>query len=127
MGSHPEPSLRFVAPYPDGTASCHSQVVSDHAVFARDFLAGAYMASKDKAGEVAGATVHKSLQVGGGASPKRRGRAGPPSPLPRWNGRMSASPRDLRFPSRHLIGRLKRSLFDALLRAAGRLILDFTC
>lgn len=41
-----------------------SQVVSDSAVFARDFLAGAYIASKDRAGEVAGATVHKSLQVG---------------------------------------------------------------
>lgn len=41
-----------------------SQVVSDSAVFARDFLAGAYMTSKDRAGEVAGATVHKSLQVG---------------------------------------------------------------
>lgn len=39
------------------------QVVSDNAVFARDFLAGAYMASKDKAGEVAGATVHKTLQA----------------------------------------------------------------
>lgn len=39
------------------------QVVSDNAVFARDFLAGAYVASKDRAGEVAGATVHKSLQV----------------------------------------------------------------
>lgn len=39
------------------------QIVSDNAVFARDFLAGAYMASKDKAGEVAGATVHKTLQA----------------------------------------------------------------
>lgn len=43
--------------------SFFSQIVSDNAVFARDFLAGAYVASKDRAGEVAGATVHKSLQV----------------------------------------------------------------
>eukprot|EP00903_Cladosiphon_okamuranus_P007816 g7562.t1 len=40
-----------------------NKIVSDNAVFARDFLAGVYVASKDKAGEVAGATVHKSLQA----------------------------------------------------------------
>lgn len=40
-----------------------SQIVSDRAVCARDFLAEAYMASKEKAGELAGATVHNTLQV----------------------------------------------------------------
>lgn len=54
-----KPSDFFVFRFPFSL----SQIVSDNAVFARDFLAGAYVASKDRAGEVAGATVHKSLQV----------------------------------------------------------------
>lgn len=42
---------------------CESQIVSDNAVLARDFLAEAYVASKEKAVEMAGATVHNTLQV----------------------------------------------------------------